>query len=209
MQVSENYHLCTAAQNQQSTLPSGAIQMAAITPFAGLLKWCILFPVHSFTSQYDGNLSIKNLKNQPKCKDSESLYTMLHFAVTKSLIETGRGTGPPTALCAQHLVSVVPSLQSYIGKLLQIGCILKENTALNVRFYLKKIYFTTFFFVSVVIRPFSPSNTSGTRNTMYVRKHTRSIKSTAITSIKPTTKSRYNTTQRNSYLILYIYFYTK
>ncbi|GLV33957.1 uncharacterized protein CBL_11160 [Carabus blaptoides fortunei] len=131
--VSDNYKLCTAAQNIQSSLPSGAIQMAAITPLAGLLKWCILAPVHYVTSQYDSSSSLvsKTVKAQ-RNEDCQKHYAQLHLALLESLLETGPRTGPATAVCAQHLVTVIQPLQNQIAELLRLGKSISTEPALQI-----------------------------------------------------------------------------
>lgn len=124
--------MCTAAQNIQSSLPSGAIQMAAITPLAGLLKWCILAPVYYATNQYDSSsLVSKNVKVQ-RNEECQKYYAQLHLALLESLLEAGPGTGPATAVCAQHLVTVIQPLQNQIAELLRLGKSISNEPVLQV-----------------------------------------------------------------------------
>ncbi|XP_069701611.1 integrator complex subunit 15 isoform X1 [Periplaneta americana] len=87
--VSDNPTLCLAALlvNLHLSLPLGGIPMAAITPFAGLFKWCVLAPLHyaSPSGGTPGNNSDIPTSDQ---KSSESpLYSHLHLALLESLLE--------------------------------------------------------------------------------------------------------------------------
>ncbi|CAH1992666.1 unnamed protein product [Acanthoscelides obtectus] len=61
-----NSNLCIAAQLKQAILPPGAIAMEAITPIAGLLKWCILAPIF---------------------KQNDEIYAQLHLALLNSAVD--------------------------------------------------------------------------------------------------------------------------
>lgn len=49
--------LCMSAQVNAAALPNGAIPMAAVTPFAGLIRWCALAPLYVD----EGKMIIKNI----------------------------------------------------------------------------------------------------------------------------------------------------
>lgn len=61
-----------AAHQTQAALPSGGIAMAAITPFAGLFKWCILAPLTTPPAEYE---------------HVEDLYSKLYLGLLKNLLE--------------------------------------------------------------------------------------------------------------------------
>lgn len=72
LQVCEDTSLCMAAHQTQAALPSGGIAMAAITPFAGLFKWCILAPLTTPAAEY---------------AQVEHLYSKLYLGLLKNLLE--------------------------------------------------------------------------------------------------------------------------
>lgn len=80
--------------------------MAAITPLAGLLKWCILSPLQ--------------LLNEDIEKEDCS-YAKLHLGLLESLREAGPTSGPIAALSVQHIANVIPLLQVKITELLALG----------------------------------------------------------------------------------------
>lgn len=71
-QVCEDTSLCMAAHQTQAALPSGGIAMAAITPFAGLFKWCILAPLTTPAAEY---------------AQVDHLYSKLYLGLLKNLLE--------------------------------------------------------------------------------------------------------------------------
>ncbi|XP_018325379.1 uncharacterized protein C7orf26 homolog isoform X2 [Agrilus planipennis] len=89
--VSENTQLCVAAQQTQSALPPGAIAMEATTPFAGLLKWCILAPIYRQTSE---------------------IYGKLHLGLIENMLEIPH-SNPPRAIFAQHLIISIGNICRY------------------------------------------------------------------------------------------------
>ncbi|KAF2903306.1 hypothetical protein ILUMI_02870 [Ignelater luminosus] len=89
--IKENPGLCIAAQQMQPSLPQGAIAMEATTPFAGLLKWCILASIYN--QDFD-------------------LYGQLHLGLISSILEIPVLT-TPRAISAQHLVVPAGSIHRY------------------------------------------------------------------------------------------------
>lgn len=63
--ISKHPDLCYTAlvTNLQSSLPSGAIPMPAMTPFVGLFKWCILAPFYVSNSNSTTNEASKGTNN--------------------------------------------------------------------------------------------------------------------------------------------------
>lgn len=76
-------------------LPPGAIAMEATTPVAGLLKWCILAPIH---------------------RQHDQCYNDLHLAILNSIMETP-STYPPKMIYAQHLAAPINPILSYVNDL--------------------------------------------------------------------------------------------
>lgn len=122
-QISDNYKLCIAAQTAQSSLPSGAIHMAAVTPLAGLFKWCILSPLYS-------------IEEVEKIEGDKELYNKLHFALLESLREAGPATGPSSILSVQHLLTVIPAIKNKISDLMKTGIAVNNEPLLQVTKYL-------------------------------------------------------------------------
>lgn len=91
----DNGSLCLASQ-QPLTLPLGAIAMPSTTPFAGLIRWCVLAPLYDPTHNYG----------------------KLHLAILRSMQKMPTPSGPPSAINAQQLVGIVNTLQL---KLLESG----------------------------------------------------------------------------------------
>lgn len=89
--VFENTSLCLASQ-QPLQLPPGAIAMPVTTPFAGLIRWCVLAPLY----------------------DPKHNYGKLHLAILRSLQKMPPSSGPPSAINAQQLVQIVNTIQSKI-----------------------------------------------------------------------------------------------
>ncbi|KAJ3662617.1 hypothetical protein Zmor_006956 [Zophobas morio] len=92
--ISQNAHLCIAAQQKQAALPPGAIAMEATTAIAGLIRWCTLAPMYEQDSQ---------------------LYSHLHLALLNSILEIPHTT-PPKAICAQHLATSLRFILLYSNK---------------------------------------------------------------------------------------------
>lgn len=86
--VFENTSLCLASQ-QPLQLPVGAIAMPVSTPFAGLIRWCVLAPLY----------------------DPKHNYGKLHLAILRSLQKMPPSSGPPSAINAQQLVQIVNTIQ--------------------------------------------------------------------------------------------------
>lgn len=86
--VFENPSLCLASQ-QPLALPVGAIAMPVTTPFAGLIRWCVLAPLY----------------------DPKNNYGKLHLAILRSLQKMPPASGPPSAINAQQLVAIVNTIQ--------------------------------------------------------------------------------------------------
>lgn len=66
--------------------------MEATTPIAGLLKWCILAPLHD---------------------TDKDLYGKLHLGLLNSILEIPVTTSP-RAICAQNLTAPVSSIIQYL-----------------------------------------------------------------------------------------------
>lgn len=79
----------------QSVLPSGAIAMDPFTPFAGLLKWCVLAPLY---------------------KQNSTLYSQLHLSLLNSILEVPP-VNPPKAIGAPQLAAPVGHICRYIVSL--------------------------------------------------------------------------------------------
>ena len=88
--IFDNTSLCLASQ-QPLALPAGAIAMPVTTPFAGLIRWCVLAPL------FDPDMS----RN----------YGKLHLAILRSLQKMPPSSGPPSTINAQQLVAIVNTIQ--------------------------------------------------------------------------------------------------
>ncbi|PNF13616.1 hypothetical protein B7P43_G17430 [Cryptotermes secundus] len=117
--VSDNPTLCLAALmvNLQLALPLGGVPMAAITPFAGLFKWCILAPLH-----YVSQTSTSDIPTSD-CNSSESpLYSRLHLALLESLLECyapspGLHCADASAtenISAQHIAAIIEPIVRWL-----------------------------------------------------------------------------------------------
>lgn len=93
--------------------------MAAVTPLAGLFKWCILSPLFA-------------ISETDKIEKDKELYNKLHFALLESLREAGPATGPSSILSVQHLLSVIPPIQYKIAELVKMGIVIKNEPLLQV-----------------------------------------------------------------------------
>lgn len=91
--VFESPDLCLASQ-QPLALPAGAIAMPVTTPFAGLIRWCVLAPLF----------------------DPKQNYGKLHLAILRCLQEMPPSSGLPSAINAQQLVAIVNSIQLKTGE---------------------------------------------------------------------------------------------
>ncbi|KAG6456825.1 hypothetical protein O3G_MSEX009970 [Manduca sexta] len=143
--VYSNPTLCMSAQLNPAQLPSGSIPMAAVTPLAGLIRWCALAPLCCDQTLEDGELIIPmkkiKLENenersvvktiQQKPLTEAELYIKLHLGVLHSLRAGRRTHGPPTAVNAQHLVALVPIIQDYAQQELKKGENLQNNQKLQ------------------------------------------------------------------------------
>lgn len=96
--------------------------MAAVTPLAGLLKWCILSPTQASTTDKD------------VLEEENDLYAKLHLALLESLREAGPATGPSSVLSVQHLVSVIQPIQMKVAELVKTGKGIRKDLLLQVRF---------------------------------------------------------------------------
>lgn len=92
--VADNPTLCLANQPPLA-LPPGAISMPVVTPLAGLIRWCVLAPIHQI---------------QPK---ESKTYSRLHLAILQSLMQTPMTatSGAPTSLNALHLGTIIIALK--------------------------------------------------------------------------------------------------
>lgn len=114
--VTENPTLCLAAQQKTAALPTGGIAMPTITPIAGLFKWCILAPL-----QCENTLKMP-ANNTKKTNDNNlELYAKLHLALLETLIEAKTESGLPNVIGSQHLVPVIPAIQTQINDLTRNG----------------------------------------------------------------------------------------
>lgn len=97
--VGDNPSLCITALliNLQPALPLGGIPMPAVTPYAGLFKWCVLFP-----------LSGSN--------ENETLYSQLHLSLLNSLIENEKTVSGNNVISAQSLSSIGALLSKFTEK---------------------------------------------------------------------------------------------
>lgn len=143
--VSDNPRLCLAALvvNLQPLLPLGSIPMAALTPFAGLFKWCVLSPLlatsksrkarggtanGSSNGSSDGKVNVKKessdngLHNGDQTIPKECpLYSRLHLALLESLVENvypsvHRTNSVKDVVSVQHLASIVEPVQNWYIK---------------------------------------------------------------------------------------------
>lgn len=99
--VSENPSLCFASL-QPLALPTGAIAMPVVTPLAGLIRWCVLAPLCNTSNNINKNA-----------------YSKLHLAILQSLIQSPPTVGPPIAINAQHLNSIVNIITTKMELLLK------------------------------------------------------------------------------------------
>lgn len=75
-------------------LPPGAIPMPTVSPLAGLIRWCVMSPIHQQTPI------------DPK------LYAHLHLAILQCLSNvTAVLQTPPSVINALHLTSSIAALQ--------------------------------------------------------------------------------------------------
>lgn len=145
--VSDNPRLCLAALivNLQPLLPLGSIPMAALTPFAGLFKWCVLSPLLTLSvpckksrdvSNGSSNgiastkLSIKtegmdNRNGDDSGKESP-LYSQLHLALLESLVENvyptvNRVNSVKDVVSVQHIAGIVEPIQTWYSNQLKIS----------------------------------------------------------------------------------------
>lgn len=95
LQIKENTRLCVAGQQIESALPPGAIAMEATTPIAGLIKWCVLAPLHD--------------------QDSD-LYSQLHLSLLDSILGVP-STNPARAVSAQHLTAPCGNIIRFVAEL--------------------------------------------------------------------------------------------
>nr|XP_018912841.1 PREDICTED: uncharacterized protein C7orf26 homolog isoform X1 [Bemisia tabaci] len=99
--LTEHPSLCYTAiiTNLQPALPLGGIPMPALTPYVGLLKWCICCPLNNNTS---------------------SLYSQLHLALLQSLEESFHSElipQPRNIIPVQILSSFIPILVNKVKQL--------------------------------------------------------------------------------------------
>lgn len=87
-------NLCITALlvNLQPALPIGGIAMPAVSPYAGLFKWCVLSPV------YNG------------FEDTRHLYSQLHLSLLNSLLENEKTVGGNNVISAVSLSNIVTLL---------------------------------------------------------------------------------------------------
>lgn len=88
--ITEHSTLCITALivNLQPALPLGGIPMPAVTPYAGLFKWCVLSPLYG-------------------SEGTRHLYSQLHLSLLNSLIENEKAVGGHNVISAQSLSSIV------------------------------------------------------------------------------------------------------
>ncbi|KAK3914805.1 hypothetical protein KUF71_024300 [Frankliniella fusca] len=144
--VSDNPRLCLAALivNLQPLLPLGSIPMAALTPFAGLFKWCVLSPLLTLSvsnkksrditnGSSNGITSTKNVKTEGmnnqdgECSGKESpLYSQLHLALLESLVENvyssaNRVNSVRDVVSVQHIAGIVEPVHTWYNTQLKIS----------------------------------------------------------------------------------------
>ncbi|KAG8296903.1 uncharacterized protein C7orf26 homolog isoform X2 [Homalodisca vitripennis] len=97
--VGENPSLCITALivNLQPALPLGGIPMPAVTPYAGLFKWCVLSPLYG-------------------SDETASLYSQLHLSLLNSLLENEKTVSGNNVISAQSLSSIVALIYKSNGK---------------------------------------------------------------------------------------------
>ncbi|XP_049874268.1 integrator complex subunit 15 [Pectinophora gossypiella] len=131
--VYSNPALCMSAQLNPAALPIGAIPMAAVTPLAGLIRWCALAPlcIDEDTEMVEVIIPMKKIKiegikdpvkaGSNKTLSESELYVKLQLGVLHALRAGRRAGGPPTAVNAQQLALLVPIVQAHANQMLQRG----------------------------------------------------------------------------------------
>ncbi|KAI5633293.1 hypothetical protein NE865_13996 [Phthorimaea operculella] len=124
--VYSNPSLCMSAQLNPPPLPVGCIPMAAVTPLAGLIRWCALAPlrIDEDAEMVEIEVPMKKIKlegvKEPvksaiptKALTESELYVKLQLGVLHALRAGRRLGGPPTAVNAQHLAALVPHVHAH------------------------------------------------------------------------------------------------
>ncbi|XP_034235672.1 uncharacterized protein C7orf26 homolog isoform X2 [Thrips palmi] len=150
--VSDNPRLCLTALvvNLQPLLPLGSIPMAALTPFAGLFRWCVLSPLLTTSNSIkaSGDLSNgssngisngkMNIKKEKGGGDMNShkrdlgvgkeppLYSQLHLALLESLVENvypsvNRPNNVKDVVSVQHIAGIVEPVHNWYNKQLKLS----------------------------------------------------------------------------------------
>ncbi|CAG4946315.1 unnamed protein product [Parnassius apollo] len=136
--------LCMSAQLNAAALPSGAIPMAAVTPLAGIVRWCALAPLYIDEDAEMLEIPPKKIKIEGergvlktvKLHSESQLYIQLQLGLLQSL-RAWRRRGPPAAVAAQRITALLPPVREYAQKLLDRGC--KINTDMRLQDSLDRI----------------------------------------------------------------------
>ncbi|XP_014371111.2 uncharacterized protein C7orf26 [Papilio machaon] len=130
--------LCTSAQLNAAALPNGAIPMAAVTPFAGLVRWCALAPLYIDRDAEMVEVQVKkiklegekSLKSTTKAQTEWELYMQLQLGVLQSM-RAWRRRGPPAALNAQRIAALTHPIREYTQRLKDRGCDIIQDDSLQ------------------------------------------------------------------------------
>lgn len=151
--VSDNPRLCLTALvvNLQPLLPLGSIPMAALTPFAGLFRWCVLSPLLTSSNSSKTSSELSNgssngitnskigikkdkgiggeidLHNGDISVGKESpLYSQLHLALLESLVENvypsvNRPNNVKDVVSVQHIAGIVEPVHNWFNTRLKMS----------------------------------------------------------------------------------------
>ncbi|CAH2039165.1 unnamed protein product, partial [Iphiclides podalirius] len=126
--------LSMSAQLNAAALPSGAIPMAAVSPLAGIVRWCALSPLYIDDDAEMIEIPAKKIKIEgERCtlkattrpQTESELYIQLQLGLLQSM-RAWRRRGPPAAISAQRLTALIPPVKTYAQRLIDRGC--KFNT---------------------------------------------------------------------------------
>uniref|UniRef100_A0A1B6DVE1 Uncharacterized protein n=1 Tax=Clastoptera arizonana TaxID=38151 RepID=A0A1B6DVE1_9HEMI len=122
----ENYNnVCTAAlsENLQPALPTGAIPMPAITPYAGLIKWCVLSPLYETDPEVN------------------RLYSTLHLCLLNSLFKHDWNQNEGNLISVQALTAIIHLInQKQCNEEQKEKSIVKLAQIISVALFAKSIY---------------------------------------------------------------------
>ncbi|XP_068618574.1 integrator complex subunit 15 [Battus philenor] len=130
--------LCMSAQLNAAALPSGAIPMAAVTPLAGLVRWCALAPLYIDEDTEMDEVPVKKIKIEGdrtsksvnKAQTESQLYIQLQLGLLQSM-RAWRRRGPPAAIGAQRLAALAAPVREYSQHLIDQGCKLNSEQRLQ------------------------------------------------------------------------------